>query len=639
MILRPRRLPPVAIAERAARPERVARAANVGAEGPPGAALEPAATRCGRPMAHIVHQAGKSCRCSWPTRLCCCGAGRRVQYSSRHGCVLTQSPPAAQPRCSGSGRCGGTWSAHGGAPLWTVSGQRVSRGFVKSTGHVDAVRAILLSTVAGTLCQTAMPPAADGGTGVLIAGEGGGVGRPWLQLWTSDQQCSSAPPPAGAARGPKAAPARRSTDRASPLQSGSWTRLDGWPVASGGCALDDVAAGAQPGSGARAGVGQAPSVVDGMFARSAERGPWWAFAAAAHGSDGSIILSSAQLPPPALAPPASAAAAAASGAPPWRSLALQAVPADAAGGGPWGSALSVAGSFRADAAATTGQPPGLQHAAGSAATGGGPAEGCHPQQRLLLVLPAEARPAAAAAAGAQGLAVGATLVSWRPDGGALAVAVGAARGDACWLLLLLPDLGLLHVCAWHGAVGWPLKGAWRGGCLGCLRWVIAFCTPHVLEAPGSAAAGLLGLCMSLAAATRAARSTQPHHRRRRPGPLHPERLAISSLAWLEVGAAGMLAAVDTFGQVAVMKCDGKGVPAGGGMAAPMDDVVLERLQLIDTVRGRCLVLHQCSRASSAGEAQLHCLGVCCWQTSCALSGWTFLSPASHAARRLGSPLP
>lgn len=157
--------------------------------------------------------------------------------------------------------------------------------------------------------------------------------------------------------------------------------------------------------------------------------------------------------------------------------------------------------------------------------------------RVELIAPSQqtaGTPAAggvAPSAGApSGLLEGA-LLAWHPEGTCLAVAVsGGHTGQGCWLLLLTPDLQVLHECCWASAVSPP--------------------------------AGTPG----------------------------PRRRAITSLAWLADGGA-TLAAVDTAGQLALLRYshshshgsgDGDG-GSGGAQQESLSSPALERLQVLDSV--------------------------------------------------------
>jgi len=118
------------------------------------------------------------------------------------------------------------------------------------------------------------------------------------------------------------------------------------------------------------------------------------------------------------------------------------------------------------------------------------------------------------------------VLAWQPDGNCLAVGVAGSAdssNEGCWVLLISPTLELLHQCAWHNAVGKPVP-----------------------------AAGLL--------------TTSP-----------TAQLSISSLVWLH-GAEATLAAVDSFGQLALLRYTAAG---GGSSSSSGGTLNLEKLQVMD----------------------------------------------------------
>jgi hypothetical protein len=209
-----------------------------------------------------------------------------------------------------------------------------------------------------------------------------------------------------------------------------------------------------------------------VFTNTAVSGLWVTCAAAAARPDGSMILS--VLRQPALPPVPGASSAdgsSASGAPQqpaeWSTLQIQAV--------------RQSGGQADDEASQSPEHPGLT-------------------RRIELVLPpaegprAGDRPAALSPDGA--------VLAWHPDGSLLAVGVAAEDGAGCWILLLTPDLRLLHECCWHAAVGRPPQGL-----------------------------------------------------------INPERYGIASLCWLG-GVESTLGAVDSHGRVALLRYTGDAATSG-----------------------------------------------------------------------------
>jgi hypothetical protein len=249
---------------------------------------------------------------------------------------------------------------------------------------------------------------------VLIVSSDAGAGAR-LHLALTEPRCGSAPPLRRATRG-----GRRSTGAGHP--GAAWLQLPGWP--SAGCS----------GSGQGEPPADRPAVHAVVVQRPRAQGLWLSCAAAVHAAGGHVLLCALQRP----ALPALAAADAAGGEAPapaqWRTLLLLARRADAVPDEPWGSALSLG---------TEQGPP----AVGS--------DAADRPARLVLALPS------GPAAGRGGLDPAASLVAWSPGGDLLAVAVAARGGGACWLLVLGPDLAVLHDCDWRSAVGPPPEGAPR----------------------------------------------------------------------------------------------------------------------------------------------------------------------------------
>jgi hypothetical protein len=168
-----------------------------------------------------------------------------------------------------------------------------------------------------------------------------------------------------------------------------------------------------------------------------------------------MLLSAMQRPALAGVPGASGAGAAQG----WCSLVVEvhAPQAEPVPCSQWGSAFSIGLEPPAPASGLGAAPAPAGPRAGGACEAGG-------VRRLALSLPV-----VGGAAG--GLSEGGALLAWHPEGDCLAVAVASAGDDTCWLLLLDPELRLLHECCWHAAVGKPPKGACRRGLL--YEWRVA----------------------------------------------------------------------------------------------------------------------------------------------------------------------